>query len=184
MRVVLDTNVVVSGLIWGGKPYQLLQAATDGDITLYTSPMLPDELREVLAREHLAARLAKKAPPSSVEQAVGFYGELAVVVSPLATPKASRDPDDDEVLACALAAQADLIVSGDGCSRSGASRGLRSSRRLRQLQELSKRFDRFRAVGVPRQHVGPADYSMPFGPILQKLLQVREEFIFIESLEP
>lgn len=115
MRVVLDTNVVVSGLIWGGKPYQLLQAATDGDITLYTSPVLLDELREVLAREHLASRLAKKASPSFVEQAIGFYGELAVVVvSPLATPKASRDPDDDEVLACALAAQADLIVSGDG----------------------------------------------------------------------
>lgn len=114
MRVVLDTNVVVSGLIWGGKPYQLLQAATDGDITLYTSPVLLDELREVLAREHLASRLAKKASPSSVELAVGSYGELAVVVSPLATPKASRDPDDDEVLACALAAQADLIVSGDG----------------------------------------------------------------------
>lgn len=113
MRVVLDTNVVVSGLIWGGAPYQLLRAATDGEIELFTSPLLLDELRGVLAREHLMSRLAAKSPPSSVSQAVSLYGELAVVVSPLATPKASRDPDDDEVLACALAAGADLIVSGD-----------------------------------------------------------------------
>jgi putative PIN family toxin of toxin-antitoxin system len=113
MRVVLDTNVVVSGLIWGGKPYQLLRAATDGEIELFTSPLLLDELREVLARGHLVSRLAAKSPPSSVAQAVRLYGELAVVVSPSATPKASRDPDDDEVLACALAAHADFIVSGD-----------------------------------------------------------------------
>lgn len=37
MRVVLDTNVVVSALVWGAIPFKLLQAATDGDIDLYTS---------------------------------------------------------------------------------------------------------------------------------------------------
>lgn len=47
-------------------------------------------------------------------QAVSLYGELAVVVSPSAIAQTSRDPDDDEVLACAIAADADLIVSGDG----------------------------------------------------------------------
>lgn len=58
MRVVLDTNVVVSALVWGGTSYKLLQAATAGDIELYTSPALLAELREVLAREHLASRLS------------------------------------------------------------------------------------------------------------------------------
>lgn len=113
MRVVLDTNVVVSALIWGGTPYKLLQAATDGDIELYTSPVLLAELRGVLAREHLTSRLVKQR--SSVEQAIGFYGELAISVSPLATPRAvPRDADDDHVIAAALAATADLVVSGDG----------------------------------------------------------------------
>ena len=56
MRPVLDTNVVVSAVIWGGMPYRLLQAATDGDLELYTSPALLAELRSVLAREHLASR--------------------------------------------------------------------------------------------------------------------------------
>lgn len=86
MRLVLDTNVIVSALIWGGTPYKLLQAATDGDIELFTSPVLLAELRGVLAREHLASRLVKQR--SSVEQAIGFYGELAISVSPLTAPRA------------------------------------------------------------------------------------------------
>jgi putative PIN family toxin of toxin-antitoxin system len=112
MRVVLDTNVVVSALIWGGTPYKLLQAATNGDIELFTSPALMTELRGVLAREHLASRLLVQA--SSVAQAIALYGELAVSVSPLSTPRAvPSDPDDDQVIAVALAARADFIVSGD-----------------------------------------------------------------------
>lgn len=112
MRLVLDTNVVVSAVIWGGTPLKLLQAAVEGDIELYTSPPLLDELREVLDREHLASRLAQQR--SSVEQAIGLYGELAISVSPLHTPRAvPNDADDDHVIAAALAAGADLVVSGD-----------------------------------------------------------------------
>ena len=112
MRLVLDTNVVVSAVIWGGMPYRLLQAATDGDVELYTSPALLAELRSVLVREHLASRLTRQ--QSSVEQAIHFYGELAISVSPLVVSHpVPRDADDDQVIAAALAAQADLIVSGD-----------------------------------------------------------------------
>ena len=112
MRLVLDTNIVVSALIWGGTPYKLLQAATDGGVELFSSPMLLAELNRVLAREHLSSCLAKQA--SSAEQAIGFYGELAISVSPLVTPRAvPRDADDDHVIAAALAAGADLVVSGD-----------------------------------------------------------------------
>ena len=68
MRVVLDTTVVVSALVWGGAPFKLLQAATNGDIDLYTSPVLMAELREVLGRDHLALRLARQ--HASVESAI------------------------------------------------------------------------------------------------------------------
>lgn len=109
MRLVLDTNVVVSALLWGGTPYALLQSAAAGDIELCTSPALLDELRRVLSRKHLAARLAKN--QSSIEQTIDLYGELAIVVSPLVTARAvPRDPDDDQVVATALAAGADLLV--------------------------------------------------------------------------
>lgn len=111
MRVVLDTNVVVSALLWGGTPYRLIQAASAGEIELFASAVLLDELRHTLARPHLAARLAQQ--PSSVAQAIDFYGQLVGHVAPRAIAPTSRDPDDDHVLACALAAQAQLIVSGD-----------------------------------------------------------------------
>ena len=112
MRIVLDTNVVVSALLWGGTPYRLILAAADGNIELCTSPALLLELREVLAREHLASRLAQQR--SSVEQAIGFYIELAVNVSPLVTPRVvPGDADDDHVIAAALAGKADFVVSGD-----------------------------------------------------------------------
>ena len=112
MRLVLDTNVVVSALIWGGTPYKLIGAAAAGDIELVTSPALLAELRDVLGRQHLASRLAARR--SSVEQAIGFYGELAVSVSPLSTPRVvPNDVDDDHVIAAAVAGSAEIVVSGD-----------------------------------------------------------------------
>ena len=112
MRIVLDTNVVVSALIWGGVPYKLIEAAAAGDIELVTSPALLAELRDVLGREHLASRLA--AQRSSALQAIGFYGELAISVSPLSTPRVvPNDIDDDHVIAAAVAGSADIVVSGD-----------------------------------------------------------------------
>lgn len=103
MRLVLDTNVVVSALIWGGTPLKLLHAASEGDIELYASPALLTELREVLAREHLASRLHRQR--SSVEQAIGHYGELVISVSPLETARVvPGDADDDHVIVTAAEA--------------------------------------------------------------------------------
>ncbi len=112
MRAVLDTNVVVTALIWGGKPVALIQAAIDGDLVLYVSPAMLDELNGVLARGHLATRLDRRR--SSAEQAIAHYASLAQILDPPPLPSpVSRDPDDDIVLALAAAAQADFIVSGD-----------------------------------------------------------------------
>ncbi len=96
MRAVLDTNVVVSALIWGGKPFSLIQAAAEGELFLFTSPPLLAELREVLARPHLASRLEQLR--SSVEQALALYGDLALPVIPASVPRVvPGDPDDDHV---------------------------------------------------------------------------------------
>lgn len=112
MRVVLDTNVVVSGFLWGGVPRQLLQAAREQKLQLYTSTPLLLELTDILGRAKFARKLA--AAQLSVDQLVERYALLTTVVHPaVIAPTILDDPDDDQVLACALAAKAELIVSGD-----------------------------------------------------------------------
>lgn len=111
MRLVLDTNTVVSGLLWGNTPSRLIDAGLQGHIELFTSQVLLLELEDVLPRRKLARRVA--ASGLSVAQLVARYALLAQSVSPAAIERVSVDPNDDHVLACALAAQADLIVSGD-----------------------------------------------------------------------
>lgn len=112
MQAVLDTNIVVSALLWGGTPFKLLELATDGRLSLYTSPTLIAELRDVLHRDHLARRLANQ--HTAIEDAIRFYEDLCMVVSPLSTPRAApNDIDDDQIIVCAIAAGAQLIVFGD-----------------------------------------------------------------------
>jgi putative PIN family toxin of toxin-antitoxin system len=112
VHVVADTNTVVSGLLWYGNPRQALDAAPTGAITLSTSASLLAELAEVLQRPKFAQRLARaNLTPHTL---VFGYAVLArlVVPAPIA-PVVEADPDDDAVLTCAVAAQAEVIVSGD-----------------------------------------------------------------------
>lgn len=112
MHVVADTNTIVSGLLWYGNPRQILDAARTGVITLATSAPLLAELADVLQRPKFARRLARAKVTAPV--LVFGYAALAQLVVPAAiAPVIAADPDDDAVLACALAAQAEVIVSGD-----------------------------------------------------------------------
>jgi putative PIN family toxin of toxin-antitoxin system len=112
VRIVADTNTVLSGLLWQGPPRQIIDHARAGAVTLHTSLTLLAELAEVIGRGKFAQRIQRAGV--SALALIEDYQRLAVLLEPepLATP-VSRDPDDDHVLACALAAHADLIVSGD-----------------------------------------------------------------------
>jgi putative toxin-antitoxin system toxin component, PIN family len=112
VRLVLDTNTVVSALLWRGTPHQLIAAARERPVAFFTSPALLAELEEVLARGKLAsAATASGLTPTRLMQR---YRCLATVIQPVPIPPTIlADPDDDHVLACALAAQAHAIVSGD-----------------------------------------------------------------------
>jgi putative PIN family toxin of toxin-antitoxin system len=111
VRLVLDTNTALSGLLWSGTPGQLLDAAQASRIELASSTLLA-ELRGVLARAKFAKQLAKRS--LAADDLFDGYAALVTMVMPAQiTPTIARDPADDQVLACALAARADLIVSGD-----------------------------------------------------------------------
>ena len=112
MRLVLDTNAALSGLLWHGNPGKLINAAQAGSLTLYTTAPLLAELHGVLGREKFTKHLHVRG--LSATQVFEGYAALATVVVPaIIPPVIIDDPDDDAVLACAVFAKADLVVSGD-----------------------------------------------------------------------
>jgi uncharacterized protein len=140
VRLVLDTNTVVSGLLWNGTPSLLLDAARRGDVVLYTSPMLLAELARVLGRRKFASQI--EYCEVLIEELIEGYAELAFMVLPGSVAQVIQsDPDDDHVLACALAARADLIVSGDNALLAlGAYQGIQILRASEALHLLSQGY--------------------------------------------
>jgi putative PIN family toxin of toxin-antitoxin system len=111
MRLVLDTNVVASAMLWGGSPLLLLQARREKQVELYTSTPMLAELTDILNRRKFERKIA--ASLLTVDQLVDGYAELTQLVRPTPTPRIVSDPDDDVVIGTALAAKADLLVTGD-----------------------------------------------------------------------
>ena len=106
IRVVFDTNILVSALLFGGPPEALLVAAANGAFPVYSSVALQTELLEVLAGRFSwdATRLRE------LERRLGAMWTL---VEPTEEVTDCADPDDNRVLECALACGASHIVTGD-----------------------------------------------------------------------
>lgn len=110
MRIVLDTNVLVSALISGkGSPGRLLAIVKRKNFTLVTSTYQIEELREVLSRDHLKQYIL----PAETADLLYNLESVGVVVTELPTVHLSPDPKDNPILATGIAGLADLIVSGD-----------------------------------------------------------------------
>lgn len=107
IRAVLDTNILISALLFKGIPGQLLEFAIAGSFRAVTSPTLLDELDEKL-RGKFQLR------GTEADQVRSDLEDLCDVVSTIPHLEAVKDdPDDDRVLECAVAGRADVIVSGD-----------------------------------------------------------------------
>lgn len=113
MKLVLDTNVLVSGLLWSGPPAGILDRIDAGTDRLFISRPLLLELAEVLARPKFArAFQSLHFDPAEALSAV-VAAAVIVEAKPLPGIVVTADPADDRVLACAVTAGVDFIVSGD-----------------------------------------------------------------------
>lgn len=114
MRVVLDTNVLVSAFVSSkGAPAQVFNLWREGKLEIVTSPEAIDELKRVLTYPRLRGRL--RYSDKQLHQHLSLLKEYAVFVENLSVVAVvAADPDDDKFLALALASQAQYIVSGDG----------------------------------------------------------------------
>ena len=110
MRLVVDTNILVSALLAGTSlPAQLIVLWRQGRFGLLTAAEQLDELRRVTRYPKIRERLA----PALAGRLVNDLRTLAVVVDRLPTVDVSRDPDDNYLLAIATAGSADFLLTGD-----------------------------------------------------------------------
>ncbi|MFT4243498.1 MAG: putative toxin-antitoxin system toxin component, PIN family [Acidovorax sp.] len=107
-RLVADTNTIISGLLWSGAPRQIINST---HAMFFSSPALLEELAGVLRRAKFAHLLStRNVRPNELFDS---FAKQCHLVYPHPIAPTCRDPDDDAVLACALTAGADCIVSGD-----------------------------------------------------------------------
>ena len=112
MRVVVDTNILVSAMIApAGNPASIVNAWLDGKFTLLTCAEHVDELRATLQKP----RVAELIKPHKAGQLVNQIKKLASNVGDLPDVERSADPTDDFLLAMSEAGQADYLVTGDKC---------------------------------------------------------------------
>jgi len=108
LKVVLDTNVLISAILFGGKPRQILEKAIRGEIRLCLSEPIVEELRGVLGRSKFDYS------PEMIQFILTEVTGIADFVNPSETiDVVLEDPEDNRILECAVEAKANYIISGD-----------------------------------------------------------------------
>jgi putative PIN family toxin of toxin-antitoxin system len=108
LRVVLDTNVLISAILFGGKPRQILEKAIRGEIRLCLSEPILEELKGVLQRSKF------EYSPEMIQFILTELTGIADFVNPSETLNVVlEDPEDNRILECAIEAKANYVISGD-----------------------------------------------------------------------
>ena len=118
IRAVFDTNLLVSAFLSrnnpGGVSDELLRFARQGAVELHVSPEIVAETLATLVDSERAQRRYRYTPTMAFQFCEGLLSVATIVVNPPPTPGAvPRDPDDDMIIACAVAASAEYIVTRD-----------------------------------------------------------------------
>ncbi len=113
VRVVLDTNVVVSAyLVPTGKPAHILSLARQGKIDICLSGEILSEIKRTLLRPKL--QKIHKATPQEIDRFLRAFADITdLVPGTTEVHEVDDDPEDNKILACALEGKADFVVSGD-----------------------------------------------------------------------
>jgi uncharacterized protein len=107
-KIVLDTNILISAIVFGGKPRKILNSVIAGKIEFATSKDILEEVEGVLSGKKY------KYPVQVVYEIRNAIEELGEIVLPKkSVNRIKKDPDDNRILECALYAKADFIISGD-----------------------------------------------------------------------
>lgn len=107
MRIVVDTNVLISGVFFGGFPKVILSAIVDDKLTACATTEIIDEYEEIVQE-----MIARKQGHLKRDLLAPLIQALEII-EPVSRVQLSRDPDDDKFLGCAKDARALYIVSGD-----------------------------------------------------------------------
>jgi putative PIN family toxin of toxin-antitoxin system len=113
VKLVADANTLISGTLWEGPSARLISAALQGDVQIFLSLPILLEFREVLQRAKFAHRLAARGETADSLMKRFRVACHEAIPAQIASPPELRDPEDLHILACALGANADIIVTGD-----------------------------------------------------------------------
>ena len=106
-RIVIDTNVYISAIFWGGKPRRVVELGRNGRILIFTSSEIQAEIETKLKTKFGIEEM-------EVDQILLGYAMFTLPIKPLEKISViDADPDDDKFIECAVAAKAGYIVSGD-----------------------------------------------------------------------
>ena len=109
MRVVIDTNVLISATFWTGSPKRLLNRVRQGRLVFLTSDLILEELKTVLMRQDKPFKLTDQ----EARKVVDAIAELAEKVSVRQTLTVCKHEADNRILECAAQGKADYIITGD-----------------------------------------------------------------------
>ena len=108
MKIILDTNVIVSGIFFSGPPYEILNAWRNGKFKIVVSQ------ETLLEYQRITEKLNQKFPMINIQPIIDLLTVKAdLVIGPELPIQISKDPGDDKFISCALASNSKIIITGD-----------------------------------------------------------------------
>jgi len=107
MKIVIDTNIYISAIFWGGKPREVVDLGRTGKILIFTSPGIESEIAETLSNKF-------KLKEDEIKNLLLDFSTFTIpTVVSLHIEAVPEDPEDNKFIECALTCKADYIISGD-----------------------------------------------------------------------